>query len=362
MNLSMPEIGHMNYFTVDQCGLYKVGKEDIHGCDINETFDLIMKWVGGRSLTHTIPWDPEKENKNKAKCYCKDIYKDLQTGEFFLVLWKSDTDSAGTLWGASEDSIGGNGDIVKYTNEYKGKKVVWGRPCYYWVIPKEKTIISIKFEHSVCDASLFEDYVRSCINNRVQHRNRKKETTDKGYVRISYEDDSGNRFMYRFNMSLKSVNTSSMELQKLASSVTHIIRRETILVDTKDERDEWVKFFSDFIPMVPTKPKAKKRRIEVRAEAKPNAEQIKEIIEKNAKENRSASDWDNVGFETENGVTWVDRYRLRDYISVSNKIEGIFTGKELCNEIMKNRERYIIPIKRADIFESGVKARASAEE
>lgn len=327
----MSETGYMNFFNVDHCGLYKIGKEDIHGCDLTETFDLIMEWVMGLPLAQTIPWDPAKENRNKAKCYCRDIHKDQSTGDFFLVLWKSDTDSAGTLWGAHEDKKIGEGEVVKYTNNYRGKKVVWGRPCYYWIIPKHRAIISIKFDHSICDAQLLEEYVKSCINNRVKHKNRKKDYTNKGFVRISYEDNEGSGFMYRFNISLKSLNTSSSELQSLANRVTHIVRRETIQVDTKDEREEWVKVMSKVIPFVPAKPKARKRRIEVRAEAKPTVNQIKEIIEKNISEGRKPSDWENVGFDTDAGVVWVDKYRLRDSITVVSAQQSTrLTAPKLC--------------------------------
>ena len=343
----MSDVGHMNFFNVDQCGLYKSGLSKIHGCDLEETFDLISSWVKDRPLASTIPWDPEEAKKNKSKCYCKDIYKDKSTGDYFVVLWKSDTDSAGTLWGAREDNETGTGNVVKYTNEYKGKKVIWGRPCYYWVIPKLKTIVSIKFDHSVCDAQLFEDYVISCINNRVQHKNRKKEYTKMGFVRISYEGENNNRFQYRFNISLKSLNTSSVELRNLASRVTHIVRRESILVDSKDERTEWVKKFTELVPFVAAKPKSKKRKIEVKAEAKPKASELKEIIEKNAKEGRKPNDWDNVGFATETGITWVDKYRLRDSITISGSKDSLFTAEELCNHINDQRNRYIVPIQRS---------------
>lgn len=187
----MFDTGHMNFFRIDQCGLYRVGLKEVHGCDVNETFDLISEWVDGRPLTSTIPWDPEVARTNKPKCYCKDIHKDPITGDYFVVLWKSDTDSAGTLWGAHEDNETGTGNVVKYTNEYKGKKVVWGRPCYYWVVPTLNLIVSIKFEQSVCDAQLFEDYIIACINNRVKHENRHKEHTEKGFVRISYKGNEG---------------------------------------------------------------------------------------------------------------------------------------------------------------------------
>ena len=349
----MHDLGHMNFFNIDHCGLYRVGLIKNHGCEIEETFDLISQWVKGRSLASTIPWDPEKSRTNKSKCYCKDIFKNEETGDFFVVLWKSDTDSAGTLWGAQEDHETGKGEVVKYTNEYKGSKVIWGRPCYYWIIPKYNTIVSLKFDHSVCDAQLFEDYVTACINNRVQHPNRKKDFTEKKFVRISYEGENKTRYQYRFGMSLKSLNTSSAELTNLASKVTHIVKRESILVDSKDERAEWIKKFTEVVPFVAAKPKTKSRKIEVKAEAKPSAEEIKYIIETNAKENRKRSEWDNVGFDTGNGITWVDRYRLKDYISISGKKETTLSAREICSEIMKDRERYIIPIHRANSQNNG---------
>lgn len=343
----MLDTGHMNFFNVDHCGLYKVGKDQVHGCDLEETFELIKDWVKDRPLASTIPWDPEHSRTNKSKCYCKDIYKDPKTGDFLVVLWKSDTDSTGTLWGASEDNTTGSKDVVKYTNSYKGKKVIWGRPCYYWVVPRYNTVISIKFDHSVCDAQLFEDYVQGCINNRVQHPNRKKEYTDTGYVRISYTDkENTSRYQYRFGMSLKSLNTSNSKLSELAKNVTHVIRRETILVDSADARAEWVKKFSDYVPYVSAKPKTKKRKIETKAEAKPTAAEIKNIIEKNATESRKSNDWDNVGFSTESGVTWVDKYRLRDVIHVDGGQDKYISAEELFLAISDNMVRYINPIKR----------------
>lgn len=348
----MFETGHMNFFNIDHCGLYKVGFKATHGCEVDETFRLISEWVAGRSLASTIPWDPDESRTNKSKCYCKDVYHDKKTGDYFLVLWKSDTDSAGTLWGAQEDNQTGTGEVIKYTNQYKGNKVIWGRPCYYWVIPSKNTVVSIKFDHSVCDAKLFEDYIFYCVNNRVKHKKRKREYTEKGFVRLTVEGEDKQRYQYRFGMSLKSLNTSSAELNDLAKRVTHIVRRESILVDSKDERAEWVKKFTEVIPYVRAKPKSKKRRIEVRAEAKPSKEEIKYIIEKNATENRKSNDWDNVGFETDTGVTWVDRYRLRDHIAIYNKLETTLTAQRLCKEIAKNRDTYLLPLDRASAAEA----------
>ena len=102
------------------------------------------------------------------------------------------------------------------------------------------------------------------------------------------------------------------------------------------------------VPFVSAKPKSKSRRIEIKAEAKPSEVEIKSIIEANAKENRKSSDWDNVGFDTGNGITWVDTYRLKDNVSISRESETTFTARAVCVAIMKDRERYILPIYNAN--------------
>ena len=213
--------GHLNFFKINQCGLYKQGAAKPVGCDTDETLKLIADWVQGKALSDTIPWDPSKTKTGLAKCYCQDLYKCETTGEYLLVLWKSDTDSAGTLLGAQEAATMGSGKVIEFTNNYRGSKMIWGRPCYYWIIPKLETVVSIKFEHSVCDSQLLQDWVSSCINNRVVHKSKVRSVTDSGQVRLSFSDGTENgisRYAYRFDVSLRSLNTASAELRGLATN------------------------------------------------------------------------------------------------------------------------------------------------
>ncbi|MEO1853040.1 hypothetical protein [Chromohalobacter sp.] len=337
----MTDVGHMNFFNIDRCGLYRNGDEKTFGCEVTETFDLISSWVKGRPFSSTIPWDPDNSRSNKPKAYCKDIFKCEETGDFFLVLWKSDPGGMEGLLGVPEDDAGGGGEVVKHSGKHRGKRMIWGRPCYYWIIPEYNAVVSIKFDHSVCDAQLFQDYVSSCVSNRVKHPNREREYTDCGYVRIFYSGDGDVRYRYSFSVSLKFMETSSFELQELSKQVTHIVRRETVRVDSQDARAEWVKKFSGWVPYVTAKSKSKSRRVEVRAEASPSVAEIRDIIETSTHETRSKDKWDNVGFETDKGVVWVDRYRLKDTVIFSDREGDIITAEQLFNKIKGNRFRYL---------------------
>ena len=337
-------IGHLNFFKVNKCGLYKVNDNNTYGLELSETFDLIQDWVGTKSLALTIPWDP-KENPNRSKCYCKDIYKDENTGDFLIMLWKSDTDSTGSLLGASEDGEIGSSSVVKYTNSYRGKKVIWGRPCFYWVIPELETIVSIKFDHSICDSELFQDYVHSSITNRVKHSKRVKNKTEKGYIRLSNTDDDDlYKYMYRFDMKLRSLETTHTELGKLIPKITHIVRRETIIINPNDARADWLKTFSTLVPFVSGKKNTRTRQIEIKAEAKPSLNEVKEIIEKYSSEDREKRLWDNVGFATDKGITWVDKYRMRDILNVPSEDYSTYSAAYIYEQISHKRKEFISPI------------------
>jgi len=338
---------HLNFFSIDKCGLYKQGSMEPKALDAAETFELIYQWVQGKPMEDTIPWDPVSTKTGMAKCYCHDFYKCEDTDEYLLVLWKSETDSAGSIWGAQASAKTGSSNVLEYTSDYKGKKMIWGRPCYYRIIPKLNTVVSIKLDHSVCDSGLFQEWVTKCINNRVSFEDKNRTQTETGQIRFEFTDKSDipvARYAFRFDVHLRSLNTENAQLQELASRVTHIIRRETIKLNTGvDERPEWIKFF-DRIPHLPAKPKAKTRQIEVRAEAKPTAKEIKQIIETFAKEDRKYSDWNNVGFATEKGnVVWVDKYRLHETVNFNKEASTstVFPASDMHVRLAKIRERLL---------------------
>jgi len=338
---------HLNFFSIEECGLFKHGDGEPAALKAEETFDLIYKWVQGKQMEDTIPWDPAATKSGTPKCYCHDFYKCEVTGDYLFVLWKSDSDSVGTIWGAQASAQTGKSSVVEYTDNYEGKAVIWGRPCYYWVIPKLRTIVSVKLDHSVCDSTLFQEWVTKCITNRVKHPNKKKSQTETGQVRFEFTSEGDlARYAYRFDVKLRSVNTGSAHLQELSSRVTHVIRRDTIkLAAGKDERPTWVKIF-DKIPHLPAKPKAKTRQIEVRAEAKPTAAEIKKIIETFAVEDRKRSDWNNVGFATDTGDVWVDRYRLHETVNFSKDDATVFAAADLHVRLFATREKLLEAIVR----------------
>ncbi|MBL0423462.1 hypothetical protein JI739_24245 [Ramlibacter sp. AW1] len=341
---------HLNFFQITACGLHKRDSEDSFGIDAAETFQLIYDWVAGKPLEDTIPWDPATGRSGTPKCYCHDVYKCDDSGEYLFVLWKSEGQGGGSILGAQATAPTGNSQVIEYTENYRGKKVIWGHPAYYWIVPALNTVISVKFENSVCDSTMLQDWVSKCITNRVTHPNKVRTETDAGFVRFAFTTPDKNplvKYSYRFDVHLRSLSTEAAEMTDLAHRITHVVRRETIrLQGGTDDRAGWVKMF-DQVPYLPTKPKAKTRQVEVRAEAKPSTKEIKEIIEKFARESRKRSDWDNVGFETDSGTVWVDRYRLHETVHVNKSSSAtVMSASDMHAQLAKNRDRLLKSIQK----------------
>ncbi|EEA0601676.1 TPA_asm: hypothetical protein G4K07_002981, partial [Salmonella enterica subsp. enterica serovar Java] len=152
------------------------------------------------------------------------------------------------------------------------------------------------------------------------------------------------KYMYRFDMKLRSLETTHTELGKLIPKITHIVRRETIIINPNDARADWLKTFSTLVPFVSGKKNAKTRQIEIKAEAKPSLNEVQEIIEKYSAEDREKRLWDNVGFATDKGITWVDKYRMRDILNVPSDDYSTYSAAYIYEQISHKRKEFISPI------------------
>lgn len=343
--------GHMNFFDVKKCGLYEFGDGDdvaSRGIDLSETLNLIAEWVRTVDFEDTIPWDPEKSPDTLHDCYCHDLYvADDEIGDFVLVLWKSDKESKGNIWGRAKNSPFGNLSIVERNNKDKKTKI-WGRPCYYWFLPSINIVISIKFENSVCDTALMQEWIERAITHRIKHPKKTKSKTPSGQVRFQFDDAAEDaKFIYNFKARIKSVDTSNAEFSKMAEKVTHIVKRDTMVIaKVKSEASAWVRAIGSKI--AEPQDNAKSREVEVRIQARPTAAQLKEIVEAFSSENRKKGDWDNVGFTVDNQVIWADTYRLHDHIILNANKSHVVGAAELYEKLLPQRAKLINMIDKAE--------------
>lgn len=358
----MLQSGYINFFDVSRCGLYRITKNDPQGLELSETFAELKKWVDGRTFDTTNPWDP-KTHRNKTPCYAHKIHHDPKSGDYLLILWKGESDKQGPLYGISINPDGSTDKAIKQTQMNSSKPTVWGRPCYYWVIPELNTVASIKFENSRCDARMFQDWVSGCITYKVPLPTYKKVETETGLIRIEFpstldspetlnaqekettKPDLIYRHIYSFEMGLRTISTASARLAELAKKVTHIVRRETVSITHSNQRQGWHRFFKRFdVPYVSADDQ-KTRRVELKVEARPTLEEIKEIIDAHAMEHDNKG-WEDTGFATDKAgqVIWAGSFRMTENISLDDNGDAIIDAQRLYSKIQENRSRYLDPI------------------
>lgn len=371
----MLQSGFLNFFTVNKCGLYRIAKEDAQGLDLAETLGHLKTWIDGRNFDATNPW-AARAQRNKDACYAHKIHFDPATGDYLLILWKGESDKQGPLYGISLNPDGTADKAIKQTQMNVNKPTIWGRPCYYWVIPEINTVASIKFENSRCDSKMFQEWIAGCINLKVPLPQYKKVETETGLIRIQFPEkekiaktiplelddentpedqvESGTdpseqnhkyKMIFSFDMTLKTISTSSARLADLAQRVTHIIKRESVSIKSTDKRQGWHRLFKRFdVPFVSAQDQSV-RQVELRVTAKPTIEEIKDIIENHAAEHTPGG-WDDTGFITDKSgrTIWAGSFRVTENISVEDNGEAIISAERLYKKISENRSRYLAPI------------------
>ncbi|MBB1615890.1 hypothetical protein A9978_25895 [Pseudomonas sp. UMC65] len=350
----MLQSGYINFFSVNKCGLYRHFSESPNGLDLAETFTKLKSWKEDRNFEATNPWDASKK-KNKTHCYCHAIHHDTSNGDFFLVLWKGDSDRHGPLYGITINPDGSIEQVVEQTKTKGNKQMIWGRPCYYWVIPELNIVASIKFDNSRTDSAMFQDWVSGCMNFRVPLPEYVATTTEKGFTRFEIADDKF-KYYFQFDVSMKSLSTSSAEMQNLARKVTQIVRRETVSIKEVNKRKGFAKIFKNFeVPYISAEDNSI-RQVELRVEAKPTVEELEHIIETYAADHDTKS-WEDVGFvlDKSNSIVWASKYRLTDHISLDDNNQPIFNADEIYARVKENRDRYLGPI-RKDMLKKQVTA------
>lgn len=356
----MLQSGYINFFNVNKCGLYRLFSEVPKALELSETFQKLEEWRQGRNFEATNPWDPTKK-RNKTSCYFKACHFDKQTGDYLLVLWKGDSDRHGPLYGISINPDGTTGAAVKQTQTNSKIPMVWGRPCYYWIIPEVNCIASIKFENSRCDSAMFQDWVNGCMSLRVPLDEYKQVTTETGLRRIQFPDEEKTpyRYSFQFDLSLRTLSTAAAKMTELAQRVTHIIRRETVSIKNQDKRRGWAKFFKRFDVPFTSAIDNSSRRVELRIEAKPTVEELKEIIDEHAMD-RENGGWEDTGFVLDNSsrTVWAGSYRLTENIAIEDHGIPVLDPKALYNKISENRANYIAPILKDNLLTAQAAAHA----
>ncbi|CQJ66101.1 Uncharacterised protein [Yersinia intermedia] len=356
------EIGRIAFFDVKRAGFYSFNDNDeaIDG-DMDVILSALGNWVSDRSFENTLPC--EDDNRLRKKVYCRGLYKCPRTGDYLIVLWKSESDGNGNILGVAANSSvkSASKAVITLPEEAPdGVKHIWGKPCYYWYITSINKFASIRFPHSNADTYLFGRYLRDFANFRYVYPGRKCAEVihpnpgadkDRVYYKVTFAGEDGlSRALFRFDYELFMRRSGREFLKNARQNITHVVIRDTIGAVVADERAWWVQAF-DKLPFVrDERPELKQeKQIELIVGGSPSVKEIDELFDFYEQGYAAGSTWNNIGFKQEgkSGQTkWLNEYVLREEISIPYTIakNEHFSAEELYEFIDIKRNEFISSI------------------
>lgn len=369
-NEASKERGLITYFDIEKFGFYRMRQQkegEPLDTDVADILQRLNDWLTGKRFQNTVPWGGTKSSFNKI--YCTSYYLDESTGDMVLVLYKSVGAENGGVKGIKFDSPVGtdSNETVTSKDGLSANEVAWGQVMYYWFIPSENKLASIKFVDSVCDINGLSQYIREWVKYRCdKHIGKQSETvresadgTKKVVVtRKTYQHEDGFSFCFKFIAKQFRRKTGVHNLDSVFSKVTHLVFRSTVSVVTKDRRgfaklmDKYLKYFSFSAPDESSKNGilSGSKEYEVIVNDSPTDKELEEIFTLYNEEYDENSSWDNVGLKINgrsNETLWLDQYVVKDEIHMAKKEadKDVYSARQIMQELKNKRNTYLKSIK-----------------
>ena len=364
--------GYLNFFEITESGLYRTQKKT-DGEIKSKSFELdttlvlrnIKAWVDSRRFKETSPWAELGESGDPSvMCYCKEIHE-FENGDFLLTLWKHDPSDSKSYRGLRLNEKGEPIGFISNNALDTGDDVVWGHPCYYWIIPESNLVISIKFEDSKCDSDLMQKWINYCVRYRLKIDKFNKRQPGDSATTIYFSSEAAPEdysLLYRFSKKIKEFRTSEAYLKKICETTKHVLLRNEVIVSSEIVEQENKKSqktmltldkanneIFDFIenimgrffgPVADDKVSDDgKRRVEVKLEATPTYEQMQDFMKYSS--DFPEDGWADVIFIDENeNKTSIKKHRLVERVMLPKSGE-IYSATLLYATIAGNRSNYL---------------------
>ncbi|AKJ41822.1 Uncharacterised protein [Pragia fontium] len=370
--------GSITFFDINACGFYRLKKKaeelEYKSGGIIQVLDSLEEWLEGKNFEDTLPWKKE-EQPLRTRVYSRGLARDPETKDAVIVLYREVGNGNG-IHGIEVDSkVGGDSKgTIKAGNENGVDKVIWGEPCYYWIIPEINKIASIRFPHSYADTYLFCNYFIQHINNDSKLGNRKKvkrsieaRNTPGRVVDIysttfqhTYNEKEVN-CVFKFLTEETKLKAVQENLAKIRHKITHTLIKDITSTNQLDPRQPILILTSNVLAslvgsenrdkIIGAPPILQKtKRIEVKIDGAPSDEELQGLFAMRADD----SDWD-VGFRLSDSDTpvWLSSYVARTRLPLHDS-DGSehYSANFLLNEIKQIRADLIREVTVAEVVDN----------
>ncbi|MGB3608806.1 MAG: hypothetical protein WA987_00405 [Cellvibrio sp.] len=344
--------GLVTFFKYTNFGFYKRDSEYFEPLDMAEALESLLLWYEDQeSLANTLPWDDGTPGyEYRKKVYLKSINRDDATGDYLVTLWRAVGDGRG-VYGIRSNTALNEAQVLNAEDAVTGEDIIWGEPAYYWFIPSLNIFASLRFQNSVADTDLMNQYLRNYIELRSHIRQKKVEEKERqnggSYTSICFPSPQGNLWLRIYSEQFLKL-TGQADLRSIAGEITHFVKREVISTE-RTETESWIRYFRG-LPFISNEVTRTERQIEIVVDASPTEQELREIFETYHEQyNTQLNRWENLGFRKAGigGTFWLNQFIVKSKLVVGQpggvSRSGYFTPGMLFSAINMRRGVLLAP-------------------
>lgn len=310
------------YYLVDKCGFYKRGESSSDFGGLLELIEDFEDWTSkSKSIGDTKTFSSESLGEIR-NVYFMDASKSKISNDRVIVLWNETLNVSGNVFGISTSKEIGNKTILK--TGFDDENAIPGIPSYFWMIPDENLIVSLKFAHSTQGKIPFENYFHGFLANFSSNRVFNSDNEIIGYSRDGSGSPHASRYCPRFHMKRAPNDTEKNELMSRSAEITQILKKEKLFYSVEDHRGRLEEFFNGILEgFTATVAKSKDdgfRIINHRVQFQPSAKQVESIIDQH-RDRPVDSHVINVGFVVAGRNRWLDKMHFSQSVDLEVDIK-----------------------------------------
>lgn len=236
------------FYNIEKCGYYTFGAVLPVLGGIGDTFEKLAQWASdGRQLENTTTYQHDADNDIMRTFYVDSI-KCQTTGDILLTLWNEVENDNGKIYGMSPSQMPGDTQILE--TGFSGRAIP-GFPSYFWISPEHSVFASIKFDHSVHGKQSLDRYINGFLSNKSVYRVFDEDNYVIGFSENGQAAEGCEKIHPRFSSKIKKNNMLEAELLANISKIRKLVKKESLLYGTEDDRVLIERVFSNLLDNAP---------------------------------------------------------------------------------------------------------------
>jgi len=343
----MLETVKFSFYGIEKIGYYLYGSQSPEFGLTRDLLNHLKEWVspGRRALENTCTYHVGEEC-NLKRTFCYNITNNETTGDYCIATWNETFSSDGAI-----PSVAGAEPVgraaVSFTNIPAGS--IPGHASYFWIIPSENVLATIKFQNQLNGLNNFKLYFREFIAKFTPHVVLGEGETS-GRTILGYRNnasDSIRNLNPQFKLSQLRTPGLIERIIQNHDTIIKIIRKNSLNPNIPDNVSLWQSLLSRVYPPDSTPTLEQSVKIKYEVPFSGSKDELIAIVDNWIENN--VSKFDDVGFVQKGSaeVFWLSQATVKDELTfdVRRHNSELVDLESLMNSLAHSREHLLRNVK-----------------